>query len=295
MATTQLNQASPSSPVPGTIRAAAAVGETVAESEGGVALAGLAELVRRPGASVWVDLTTPSIEQANDVGTALGLHPLIVEDVLEGNQRAKIETTDGVILATTAAIVLRRIDWISGADLALEGARDPGQHPGRLERRRENEVGRLAHLVGGAVRAGDADGQAVDRPRASGGPKDREGIGVAEVVAERDHRDRAQLPEQAAERLTLTAGRPRSQVDHQPATVVGQVVRRQLAIDGLDRRFDRRARGDPILGLADVERDGRALTLDEQPGSANPAPGNPIGEDRGRCPRTPRDLRRRPS
>ena len=29
--------------------------------------------------------------------TLLGLHPLIVEDILEGNQRAKIETTDGVI------------------------------------------------------------------------------------------------------------------------------------------------------------------------------------------------------
>jgi len=31
------------------------------------------------------------------VGATLGLHPLIVEDVLEGNQRAKIETTDGVV------------------------------------------------------------------------------------------------------------------------------------------------------------------------------------------------------
>ena len=31
------------------------------------------------------------------VAEALSLHPLIVEDVLEGNQRAKIETTDGVV------------------------------------------------------------------------------------------------------------------------------------------------------------------------------------------------------
>jgi magnesium transporter len=97
MATTELNQASPSSVAPGTIRVVAAVGETVHESDGDAALAGLAELVRQPGASVWVDLTKPSAEQANQVGAALAIHPLIVEDVLEGNQRAKIETTDGVI------------------------------------------------------------------------------------------------------------------------------------------------------------------------------------------------------
>ncbi len=97
MATTELNQASPSSVAPGTIRVVAAVGETAHELDGDAALAGLADLVRQPGASVWVDLTRPSTEQANQVGAALAIHPLIVEDVLEGNQRAKIETTDGVI------------------------------------------------------------------------------------------------------------------------------------------------------------------------------------------------------
>lgn len=73
------------------------VGETVRETEGADALAGLLEVCGKPGASVWVDLTAPSPEQAKAVGKALALHPLIVEDVLEGNQRAKIETTDGVI------------------------------------------------------------------------------------------------------------------------------------------------------------------------------------------------------
>jgi magnesium transporter len=72
-------------------------GDSVQESEGPDALAGLTELLRRPGAAVWVDLTAPNAEQAKKVGAALALHPLIVEDVLEGNQRAKIETTDGVI------------------------------------------------------------------------------------------------------------------------------------------------------------------------------------------------------
>jgi magnesium transporter len=97
MATTQLNQASPSRPGAGTIRIAAIVADRVEESEDAAGLAGLGDLVRQPGASVWVDLVTPTAEQAQAVGAALALHPLIVEDVLEGNQRAKIETTDGMI------------------------------------------------------------------------------------------------------------------------------------------------------------------------------------------------------
>jgi magnesium transporter len=88
---------SPSSPAAGTIRVAVSVGEKVEESEGSEALAGLLDACRKPGTSVWVDLTAPSPEQAKAVGAALALHPLIVEDVLEGNQRAKIETTDGTI------------------------------------------------------------------------------------------------------------------------------------------------------------------------------------------------------
>ena len=97
MVSTQLNPASLSSLAPGAIRVAVMVGDTVRESEGADALVGLTEVLGKPGAAVWVDLTAPSSEQAQTVGAALALHPLIVEDVLEGNQRAKIETTDGVI------------------------------------------------------------------------------------------------------------------------------------------------------------------------------------------------------
>ncbi len=55
------------------------------------------QLLRDPDAAVWVDLTSPTQDLALRVGSTLDLHPLIVEDVLEGNQRAKIETTDGAI------------------------------------------------------------------------------------------------------------------------------------------------------------------------------------------------------
>lgn len=102
MASTQLNQASPSSPAAGTIRVAVATGggasdDTIRELDGAEALAALPGFCREPAAAVWVDLTAPTTDQAQRVGEALALHPLIVEDVLEGNQRAKIETTDGVI------------------------------------------------------------------------------------------------------------------------------------------------------------------------------------------------------
>jgi len=82
---------------PGTIRVVSVEGDTVRESEGAAALTRLPELIRQPKAAVWVDLVEPTAAQAKQVGDALALHPLIVEDVMEGNQRAKIESTDGVV------------------------------------------------------------------------------------------------------------------------------------------------------------------------------------------------------
>ncbi|MEO8437937.1 MAG: hypothetical protein ABI562_05720, partial [Chloroflexota bacterium] len=73
---------------PGTIKVAALQGGKVSELEGKAALAELPKLLRKPKASVWVDVIAPTPEQAQKVGVALGLHPLIVEDILEGNQRA---------------------------------------------------------------------------------------------------------------------------------------------------------------------------------------------------------------
>jgi magnesium transporter len=82
---------------PGTIRVVALKSGQLHELEGADALAKLPDLVRKPDCSAWVDLVAPTPNQAQQVGEALGLHPLIIEDVLEGNQRAKIETTDGIV------------------------------------------------------------------------------------------------------------------------------------------------------------------------------------------------------
>ena len=82
---------------PGTIRVVSLKGSEAEESEGEEALGALPALLSRAKCSLWVDLVAPTPQQAQQVGEALGLHPLIIEDVLEGNQRAKIETTEGVV------------------------------------------------------------------------------------------------------------------------------------------------------------------------------------------------------
>ena len=74
---------------------------------------------------MWVDLVAPTPTQAEQVGDALGLHPLIVEDVLEGNQRAKIETTDGVVhivlfhLSYGDTVVASELDVVLGLGYLL--------------------------------------------------------------------------------------------------------------------------------------------------------------------------------
>jgi len=54
----------------------------------------LAEKVATPGVALWFDLSGPTPDQVAVVTEALNLHPLVAEDILEGNQRAKIEVTN---------------------------------------------------------------------------------------------------------------------------------------------------------------------------------------------------------
>jgi magnesium transporter len=110
---------------PGTIRVVALEGKTTQEVEGAAALAKLPELLKRPDAAIWVDLVAPTPTQAQQVGEALGLHPLIIEDVLEGNQRAKIEATDGIVhivlfhLSYGDVVVASELDVVLGQGFLL--------------------------------------------------------------------------------------------------------------------------------------------------------------------------------
>lgn len=112
-------------PGPGTVRVIASIDDKSKEWEGADALAELPKLQKRPGVPVWIDLSGPSNKQVEEVGAALKLHPLIVEDILEGNQRAKLEMTDGLVhivlfsLEYTDKMVTTEIDIVLGDGFLL--------------------------------------------------------------------------------------------------------------------------------------------------------------------------------
>jgi magnesium transporter len=119
---------------PGVVRVAAIVDGKLREAEGDDATKKLPGWLRRPDPSVWIDLAGPSPEQVEAVGDVLGLHPLIVEDVLEGNQRAKIETTDGLVhivlfaLDRSDQVAVNEIDLVLGVGYLLS-VHDPEWEP----------------------------------------------------------------------------------------------------------------------------------------------------------------------
>jgi magnesium transporter len=114
-----------SSKGPGRILVSTVVDGTGRDYEGDGALKALPGLLGQAESSVWVDLAAPSTQQVEAIGKLLGLHPLIVEDVLEGNQRAKIESTDGVVHIVLFALthgeqfVASEIDLVLGLGFLL--------------------------------------------------------------------------------------------------------------------------------------------------------------------------------
>ncbi len=134
----------------GRVRVAAMVDGALRESEGETALGGLPALLAMPDAAVWVDLSGPTPEQVEAVGATLGLHQLIIEDVLEGNQRAKIETTDGVIhivlfaLDRSQRVVINEIDIVLGLGFLLT-VHDPSWEPRSSHHLRAGLAATLAH------------------------------------------------------------------------------------------------------------------------------------------------------
>jgi magnesium transporter len=60
-------------------------------------VAAIREAAADEDARLWVDLTEPDSALLAELATCLDLHELIVEDITERNQRAKIELTDDVL------------------------------------------------------------------------------------------------------------------------------------------------------------------------------------------------------
>ncbi len=88
-------------------------------------VADLADLVADPAVRLWVDVVSPGPEAVQALASALGLHPLIAEDIGERNQRAKIETFDDVVhivlfeLAYRGEVVSTELDFVLGTRMLL--------------------------------------------------------------------------------------------------------------------------------------------------------------------------------
>lgn len=122
----------------GVVRVVEWSADGVSEWEG---IAGLTGRLGRPELIHWIDLVDPTPAQVSMITTMLGLHPLIAEDIIEGNQRAKIEVTDQFVHIvlfglTYPPLVINEVDVVLG-DRFLLTAHPAGWEPRRSVQLRE--------------------------------------------------------------------------------------------------------------------------------------------------------------
>jgi magnesium transporter len=65
----------------------------------------IAELIADGSTRLWLDLTDPSPAVVEQVARAVGLHPLVADDIVEQNERAKVELIDGIIHVVIYALL----------------------------------------------------------------------------------------------------------------------------------------------------------------------------------------------
>jgi magnesium transporter len=106
----------------GVLRVTSLIDGKLAEDQG---IAALTAARARPGAIVWADLTGATATGVAEITHELGLHELIADDILEGNQRAKISLTDDLIhlvlfvLRFDETIELSEVDIVLGDGFLL--------------------------------------------------------------------------------------------------------------------------------------------------------------------------------
>jgi magnesium transporter len=107
----------------GAVRIVACLDDRSTESDD---LADLPRLLADRKHRVWVDLADPDERQVDAAAGALGLHPLIAEDIRERNQRSKIETFDEDVvhivlfaLQYSGEAEATEIDFVLGAGYLL--------------------------------------------------------------------------------------------------------------------------------------------------------------------------------
>jgi magnesium transporter len=89
----------------------------------------LPALVRDPQARFWLDLVEPSEADLAAVASTLGLHPLIVEDIGERNERAKVEHVGDVIHLVLFALSRDRHIEVDELDFVLSSRFLLSVHP----------------------------------------------------------------------------------------------------------------------------------------------------------------------
>ena len=105
----------------------------------------------RPGCQMWIDLSEPDRDLLHELGKVFKLHPLVTEDILERNQRAKVEVTgDSVHIVMFALryegeIVSDEIDIVLGDGFLLT-SHDADINPREAPFTRRDPQ---AHLPGG--------------------------------------------------------------------------------------------------------------------------------------------------
>lgn len=83
------------------------------------ALARLGELLAPAAGRTWIDLAGAPPELVGRVAEILGLHPLVAEDIVERNQRAKLELTDGIVHIVLFALLYAGETVLSEVDIVL--------------------------------------------------------------------------------------------------------------------------------------------------------------------------------
>ncbi len=92
---------------------------------GDEALARLGEFLAAPEGRTWIDLAGAPADLVARVAEVLGLHPLVAEDIVERNQRPKLELTDGIVHVVLFALLyagethLREVDVVLGSRFLL--------------------------------------------------------------------------------------------------------------------------------------------------------------------------------
>ncbi len=68
---------------------------------------------------VWIDLTDPSPALVEKLAACVGLHPLVADDIVERNERAKVELIDGIIHLVMYALTRKKVTERHELDFAL--------------------------------------------------------------------------------------------------------------------------------------------------------------------------------